>query len=89
MPKKVALNTVMATLPLAMRHSRAFDIVAEPEAVAEIEFLEWTGEDHLRHTRYSSGWRCRTSPVVPNIVACFLLFIICGSGDMSASLYMS
>jgi DNA ligase D-like protein (predicted ligase) len=24
----------------------------KPEAVAEIEFLEWTGEDHLRHTRF-------------------------------------
>jgi DNA ligase D-like protein (predicted ligase) len=24
----------------------------KPEAVAEIEFLEWTGEDHLRHTKF-------------------------------------
>ena len=23
-----------------------------PEAVAQIEFLEWTGEDHLRHTKF-------------------------------------
>jgi bifunctional non-homologous end joining protein LigD len=22
-----------------------------PEVVAEIQFLEWTGEDHLRHTK--------------------------------------
>jgi ATP-dependent DNA ligase len=22
------------------------------ESVAEIEFLEWTGEHHLRHTRF-------------------------------------
>ena len=24
----------------------------KPEAVAEIEFLEWTGADHLRHTKF-------------------------------------
>jgi bifunctional non-homologous end joining protein LigD len=24
----------------------------KPDAVAEIEFLEWTGEDHLRHTKF-------------------------------------
>jgi ATP-dependent DNA ligase len=24
----------------------------KPEAVAQIEFLEWTGADHLRHTRF-------------------------------------
>ena len=24
----------------------------KPEAVAEIESLEWTGEDHLRHTKF-------------------------------------
>ena len=24
----------------------------KPETVAEIEFLEWTGEDHLRHTKF-------------------------------------
>jgi ATP-dependent DNA ligase len=23
----------------------------KPEAVAQIKFLEWTGADHLRHTR--------------------------------------
>jgi ATP-dependent DNA ligase len=23
-----------------------------PEAIAQIEFLEWTGADHLRHTRF-------------------------------------
>ena len=23
-----------------------------PEAVAQIEFLEWTGADHLRHTKF-------------------------------------
>ena len=26
--------------------------LAQPDAVAEIEFLEWTGEDHLRHTKF-------------------------------------
>jgi ATP-dependent DNA ligase len=24
----------------------------KPKAVAQIEFLEWTGADHLRHTRF-------------------------------------
>jgi bifunctional non-homologous end joining protein LigD len=24
----------------------------KPELVAQIEFLEWTGENHLRHTRF-------------------------------------
>ena len=24
----------------------------KPEAVAQIEFLEWTGADHLRHTKF-------------------------------------
>jgi ATP-dependent DNA ligase len=24
----------------------------KPEAVAHIEFLEWTGADHLRHTKF-------------------------------------
>lgn len=24
----------------------------KPQAVAEIEFLEWTGTDHLRHTKF-------------------------------------
>jgi ATP-dependent DNA ligase len=66
----------MATLPVAMRHSRAFDIVAQPEAVAEIEFLEWTGEDHLRHTRFI---RLRDDKNLVrwyrNIVACFLLLL--------------
>jgi ATP-dependent DNA ligase len=23
-----------------------------PEVVAQIEFLEWTGADHLRHTKF-------------------------------------
>jgi hypothetical protein len=32
MPNKVALNAVMATLAATMRHSRAFDIVAETAA---------------------------------------------------------
>ena len=26
--------------------------VAEAVPVAQIEFLEWTGENHLRHTRF-------------------------------------
>jgi ATP-dependent DNA ligase len=26
--------------------------VVKPERVAEIEFLEWTGTDHLRHTKF-------------------------------------
>ncbi len=25
----------------------------KPEAVARIEFLEWTGVDHLRHTKFA------------------------------------
>ena len=25
----------------------------KPEAVARIEFLEWTGADHLRHTKFA------------------------------------
>jgi len=24
----------------------------KPELVAQIEFLEWTGENHLRHSRF-------------------------------------
>jgi bifunctional non-homologous end joining protein LigD len=24
----------------------------KPQAVAQIEFLEWTGADHLRHTKF-------------------------------------
>ena len=24
-----------------------------PEMVAEIQFLEWTGADHLRHTKFA------------------------------------
>jgi ATP-dependent DNA ligase len=24
----------------------------KPEAVAQIDFLEWTGADHLRHTKF-------------------------------------
>jgi hypothetical protein len=35
--------------PKCMRHSPAFDIVAK---VARIDFLEWTGADHLRHTKF-------------------------------------
>jgi ATP-dependent DNA ligase len=27
-------------------------IWVHPEKVAQIEFLEWTGADHLRHTRF-------------------------------------
>ncbi len=40
MPNKVAFNAVTATPAEAMRHSPAFDIVAEAKAVAEVEFLE-------------------------------------------------
>jgi ATP-dependent DNA ligase len=25
---------------------------ARPEVIAEIQLLEWTGADHLRHTKY-------------------------------------
>ena len=36
----------------AMRHSPAFDIMAQTRKVAQIAFLEWTGADHPRHTKF-------------------------------------
>jgi hypothetical protein len=35
--------------PQCMRHSPAFDIVADARGRAQIAFLEWTGANHLRH----------------------------------------
>jgi ATP-dependent DNA ligase len=32
--------------------SRVRRIWLKPEAVAQIAFLEWTGADHLRHTKF-------------------------------------
>ncbi|WP_281176137.1 hypothetical protein [Edaphobacter aggregans] len=32
-----------------VRHSTLW---LKPEAVAQIDFLEWTGGDHLRHTKF-------------------------------------
>jgi ATP-dependent DNA ligase len=34
------------------RRSRTLTI--KPQVVAEVEFLEWTGADHLRHTKFVS-----------------------------------
>jgi hypothetical protein len=49
MPNKVALNAVRATLAAAMRHSPAFDIVAEGRGRAQIAFL---GVDCRRDFRF-------------------------------------
>jgi bifunctional non-homologous end joining protein LigD len=27
-------------------------VCVKPRVVAEVEFLEWTGADHLRHTKF-------------------------------------
>ena len=37
------------TLCGIVRHSTLW---LKPEAVAEVAFLEWTGADHLRHTKF-------------------------------------
>ena len=40
MPKKQGLPTQVA------------GFIVHPEVVAQIQFLEWTGADHLRHTKF-------------------------------------
>ena len=42
-------NNVRNTLCGIGRHSTLW---LKPEAVAKIEFLEWTAADHLRHTKF-------------------------------------
>jgi hypothetical protein len=42
-------NNVRNTLCGIVRHSTLW---LKPEAVAQIAFLEWTGVDHLRHTKF-------------------------------------
>ena len=32
--------------------AKEFCVWRKPEAVAQIEVLEWTGADHLRHTKF-------------------------------------
>jgi hypothetical protein len=46
MPNKVALNAVMATLAAAMRHSPAFDILAEARGRGSnsISGVDWCGD---------------------------------------------
>jgi ATP-dependent DNA ligase len=42
-------NNVRNTLCRIVRHSTLW---VRPEVVAQIQFLEWTGADHLRHTKF-------------------------------------
>jgi hypothetical protein len=42
-------NNVRNTLCGIVRHSTLW---LRPEKVAQVEFLEWTGADHLRHTKF-------------------------------------
>jgi ATP-dependent DNA ligase len=42
-------NNVRNTLCGIVRHSTLW---LKPQAVAQIEFLQWTGADHLRHTKF-------------------------------------
>jgi ATP-dependent DNA ligase len=42
-------NNVRNTLCGIVLHSTLW---LKPEAVAQIEFLEWTGANHLRHTKF-------------------------------------
>jgi ATP-dependent DNA ligase len=42
-------NNVRNTLCGIVRHSTLW---VGPEVVAEIQFMEWTGADHLRHTKF-------------------------------------
>jgi len=42
-------NNVRNTLCGIVRHSTLW---VRPEVVAEIQFMEWTGADHLRHTKF-------------------------------------
>jgi bifunctional non-homologous end joining protein LigD len=37
-----------------MRLVRHSTLWVRPEMVADIQFLEWTGADHLRHTKFVS-----------------------------------
>ena len=52
------IRTIPANCKLLGRVSNARGIVRhstlwlKPEAVAQIAFLEWTGADHLRHTKF-------------------------------------
>ena len=34
------------------RHSPTSDMMAAAEAVAQVEFLEWTAGDRLRHSKF-------------------------------------
>jgi ATP-dependent DNA ligase len=43
-------NNIRNTLCGIVRH---LTLWLKPEAVARIEFLEWTGADHLRHAKFA------------------------------------
>jgi ATP-dependent DNA ligase len=53
MPNKIVLkavdNNVRNTLCGIVRHSTLW---VKPRIVAEVEFLEWTEADHLRHAKF-------------------------------------
>jgi hypothetical protein len=53
MPNRVALNAVMATPPATMRHSPAFDIVAEARGRGS-NSISGVDRDHLRHTKFTA-----------------------------------
>ena len=52
MSNKMTPNAVTTMLRTPMRHSRHSTLWVRPEVVAEIQFLECTGADHLRHTKF-------------------------------------
>lgn len=52
MPNKMRPNAVMKMLTTVIRHSPAFDNVGNAGSRSADRFLEWTGANHLRHTKF-------------------------------------
>ena len=52
MPNEMPGERVMTMPTTPVRHSPAFSLWLKPEVVTQIEFLEWTGANHLRHTKF-------------------------------------
>jgi ATP-dependent DNA ligase len=54
MPSSTFLTPAWEILkPLGLTAEKMKECVwLKPEAVAQIEFLEWTGANHLRHTKF-------------------------------------
>jgi ATP-dependent DNA ligase len=47
----IPVRLVASELMPLVRYSTSW---LKPQAVAQIEFLDWTGADHLRHTRFAA-----------------------------------